>query len=129
RISMGQSTADPHGSAGSTRRPDRGRARRIWGEGWYGGGQGDGGGGLLPLWHRLLERTASESGRLRHGDGGPRGEHPLPQGNSVIAGRAARRDPGGRDGRGRLETGRRAPDRAVFGSHPAEHFPDRPPAP
>jgi len=25
------------------------------------------------LWHRLLRRSASESGRLRHGDGGPEG--------------------------------------------------------
>ena len=34
------------------------------------------------LWHRLLRRSAAESGRLRHGDGAPRGRPP-PEGASV----------------------------------------------
>src|SRR5262249_32129738 len=33
RSSLGRSTADPHGSAGSTWRPDRSRKRWIWGQG------------------------------------------------------------------------------------------------
>jgi hypothetical protein len=38
--------------------------------------------GVPRLWHRLLRRSASESGRLRQGDGDPRGQL-LPEGASV----------------------------------------------